>query len=87
MGFVCCDLFDQVGAWLQVSQENLTELVCLILADRLPIFECLKSDVGQCLLGLAVIFQNTKARLLFVHDGNADSVAGDNCLGIDRFVF
>ena len=87
MRTICCNFLHHISAGLQVGQQDLAELVCLILTQQLSILIDLKRDIRQCLLGFAVVFKNAKAGFFLIDDGYADEVTCNNRLGVDRLVF
>ena len=78
MGGVGCDFLDQIGAGVQVSQQDLAELIGLENAKGLGIPEHLEGDVGHCRMGLGIILDDAKTGLLLVDDGYLHGIAGED---------
>ena len=83
---VRCNFLCNIGTGLQISQQDLSELIGLEDAQRLGVAEDLERDVRQGLLILGVVLDDSQAGLLLIDDGHLHSVSGEHSCGIDRII-
>ena len=83
MGIICRYFLHQIGARLQIIQENLAIAVCGFGIKQLGILIDLKGDAGQTIAALLIVFHDSQGGFALVGNSQNGIVLNSRIIGVN----